>query len=267
MIAIDFSPSLHGHFLEYIINRYIFNCVKIVDVFEESGASDIIETNKEYQDSLIAKCDHYSEFNKEYPHGTTSVIYIKHTERYDFVSFVNSFYRVFDRTNIKENSPQDIFKFHISNLEATSECDMRNRLYTKLFKRHFDELYSKKKTDTPVCNFEFGSFFTLHEFISSLRIIADFLNKQLIFNNNLVKDWSKFIKVNQGYQYLLIGETLVDSIIKGKNVLIEDNVFIHAYINCQLSHAFPIYTGSIFDDEKYPQSTLEVHNLINEHTT
>jgi hypothetical protein len=88
----------------------------------------------------------------------------------------------------------------------------------------------------------------------------------MTFNKALVNDWSNFIKVNQGYQFMNIAEDVIDSIIKGKSKEIEDNVFVHAYINCHLSHAFPIYTGSIFDDEKYPTNTYEIYNLINEIT-
>ena len=267
MIAIDFSPSLHGHFLEYIINRYIYNCDEITSIFEDSGASDVIENDERYQRNLIVKCDHYSEFNKPYPQNTTSVIYIKHNTRYDFVSMVNSFYRVFDRTQDTNHSSADILKFHMNNLDASSVSDVRNRLYTKLFKRHFDELHIKKETNIPVIDFDFGSFFTLHQFIASLRRVADSLNTHMTFNKALVNDWSNFIKVNQGYQFMNIAEDVIDSIIKGKSKEIEDNVFVHAYINCHLSHAFPIYTGSIFDDEKYPTNTYEIYNLINEITT
>ena len=265
-VIVDFSPSLHGHFLEYMISRYIFDVPAVSNLFEGSGASDIIEKDTTYRNATPVHCDHYSELNIDYPSSTKQIIYIKHNEDYDYVSLVNSFYRVFDRTNNENNSLEDILKFHMVNLQATSVQDMRNRLYTKLLKRHFRELYSKKETNLPVYEFDYGSFFVLHKFIASLRNIADVLSKKLIFNSELVNDWNQFIKVNQGYQYLNIAEQLITSIINNKEETIDDNVFIHAYINCQLSHAFPIYTGAIFDDEKYPTNTKEIYNLINEIT-
>jgi len=246
-IVIDFSPSLHGHFLEYMVNRYIFNSTAVKELFEETGASDIIEKDPQYQESPV-HCDHYSEFDIEYPHNTRYIIYVKHNKKYDFISLVNSFYRCFDRSNVEKSTPEDILAFHIKNLEANSERDMRNRLYTKLYKRYFDELGSKRETALPTYEFDFGAFFSLGKFVAELRKVAEFLGETLTFNQSLVADWEKFIEVNQGYQYLQIANHLLESIIKGREEAIKDNVFIHAYLNCHLSHAFPI-------------------NLINEHTT
>jgi|APSaa5957512622_1039677.scaffolds.fasta_scaffold81231_2 hypothetical protein len=66
-IVLDFSPSLHGHFLEYIVNVYIFGLPKIENIFNSSGAAHVIDTNKPYQRSKVVHGNHYSIGVKPYP--------------------------------------------------------------------------------------------------------------------------------------------------------------------------------------------------------
>ena len=58
-MAIDFAPGLHGHFLEYVINRYIFGVTCDVDsIFQSSGAVHAINVDSDYQKNKIANRGH-----------------------------------------------------------------------------------------------------------------------------------------------------------------------------------------------------------------
>jgi hypothetical protein len=63
MIAIDFYSGSHGHFLEYVINTYIFKGSKIKNIFTDLGTSHLIRDDISYMDQRMVEARHYSEFN------------------------------------------------------------------------------------------------------------------------------------------------------------------------------------------------------------
>ena len=55
-LALDFAPGLHGHFLEYVCNRYIFKVpYEKNTVFQSTGACHTINTDSEYQKNKVVR--------------------------------------------------------------------------------------------------------------------------------------------------------------------------------------------------------------------
>ena len=63
MIALDFFSGSHGHFLEYLINTYIFKGPRVPDVLTKLGTSHNIRNNADYMNCRIVEARHYSEFS------------------------------------------------------------------------------------------------------------------------------------------------------------------------------------------------------------
>ena len=63
MILLDFYSGSHGHFLEYLINVYIFQCPLVDKFFTNLGTSHGIRNSSNYMNSRLIVAGHYSEFN------------------------------------------------------------------------------------------------------------------------------------------------------------------------------------------------------------
>jgi len=60
MISIDFVPGSHGHFLEYVCNKYIMGQQIDFDPFNSAGASHAKFQNEEYNRDKQFSALHYS---------------------------------------------------------------------------------------------------------------------------------------------------------------------------------------------------------------
>ena len=164
MIAIDFAPGLHGHFLEYVINKFIFGVPsETKNIFQSTGAAHCINWDTTYQKNKIAERGHFSSFDYNYPDKTEKIIWIKHDQELDFVLLINQFDRCSpDAVKSNDFNIDDIKKLHLDNMfdRASTPKDLRDNWYNKLLEFHNNKITSlKHSTDLPVFDFNYGSFF------------------------------------------------------------------------------------------------------------
>ena len=77
-VALDFAPGLHGHFLELVLNKYVYKVpFNGTNIFQSSGAVHAINVDQEYQRLKIVHQSHFSSFNKKYPETTEKVVFVK----------------------------------------------------------------------------------------------------------------------------------------------------------------------------------------------
>ena len=266
--VIDFAPGLHGHFLEYVINRYIFKVSTTVDlIFQSSGACHAINTDACYQTSKIINKGHYSSFEYIYPVGTEKIVFIQHNPYLDFILLTNMHYRCHpDSINTIDFNVEEIKRLQESMMFSGSPPALKNNWYTKLTERHFDLTELKPKTQLPVLYFNFRSFFALDTFLLEIRKTADFLGHTFAFDNSLVSLWKEFIQRNQGYNKWVNGNQLFENIVAGIDTPIDDDWKTHAYINYKISKTFALYDHpDLFLLGQYPSSTSQVHDIIVNH--
>ena len=60
---LDFHGASHGHFLEYLINTWIYNGPRVKQVFTELGSSHNPQQDKFYVESKMIKCGHFTEMD------------------------------------------------------------------------------------------------------------------------------------------------------------------------------------------------------------
>ena len=267
-MAIDFAPGLHGHFLEYVINRYIFGVTCDIDsIFQSSGAVHAINVNTDYQQNKIANRGHYSSFDVQMPNDTSYVVFIKHNPKLDFILLTNIYHRCHtDTVNILDFNVKEIEKLHLTMMatDAHTPKELRENWFTKLQERHFDMTEKYPTTTVPVFDFNFSSFFSLPEFLLELQRVAKFLNVTFKFDQSLSLLWQDFIDRNQGYYLYSQGQEILNAIYNKQTKSIPDNWMLHAYLNYEIAKTFDLYDGALYND-KYPSNTLEAHDIIIKH--
>lgn len=270
MILIDYAPGLHGHFLEFVINRYIFNVEYSIDsIFQSTGAAHVINIDPVYQQNRIVKSLHYSSVlnHEQYDVQLDKIIFIKHNPTFDFVLLTNIFHRCHPEVdNQADVDAELVTAFHIQLMDnATTDRDLKNNWFTKLNERHFPDTEKRAQSNISIFEFDFGSFFDLTHFLYELRQVADYLERTCKFDASLVNLWNEFIDRNQGYQAYTLGNTLLSHIYNNHAVEIPNNWQLHAYMNDVISKTFCIYDGELFAAEQYPNNTQQVHKIILDH--
>jgi hypothetical protein len=270
MILIDFAPGTHGHFLEFVVNRYIFGVEYSIDsIFQSTGAAHVINVDPVYQKNKIVTSQHYSSLtnNTRYPNYNNKIIFIKHNLQFDFVLLTNIFYRCHpDVVRSKESDADLIIQFHTQLMgDMVTDLDSRNNWFAKLHERHFDKTAKQAHSNVPVLEFDFGSFFDLTKFLTELQQTAMYLEMTFKFDHSLVELWNKFMEKNQGYQLYNLGNSLLSSAYNNLNVEIPNDWKLHAYMNYVISNTFRLYDGELFESAIYPTNTQQIHKIIIDH--
>ena len=269
MILIDFAPGLHGHFLEFVINRYLFNVEYSNDtIFQTTGAAHLINVDPVYQKNKIVESQHYSSLSNQQRYNTQykKIIFIKHDWKLDFVLHTNVFYRCDpDALKNKDFPVDEIIAHHLLLLGNGSDLRLRNVWFALLHERHFDALTKQVHSDVPVFEFDFGSFFDLTKFLLELQQTAVYLEMTFKFDQSLVDLWNEFMEKNQGYRLYSLGNNLLSSAYNNLNVEIPNDWKLHAYMNYVISDTFRLYDGELFESAIYPTNTQQIHKIIIDH--
>ena len=276
MIAIDFAPGLHGNFLEFVINRYIFDVPYSVDsIFQNSGAAHKINQDTVYQQHKKTYWGHFSAYGDNYPDSVNKVIWIKHNPKLDFVLLTNIFYRCHPGAVLRNDiSILDQKKFHVNLMENSiwSQAEtgslklLRMNWYTKFQERHFFETEKYPNTNLPVYEFDYSSFFSLPDFIIELQRVSEFLNITLKYDTSLDKLWQEFVLINQGFNNYKQAQQILSNTLSNALFPIDTNDWqLQAWLNHNLSKMFRIHDGKLFDTEQYVDNTQSLYALIQQH--
>ena len=265
---VDFAPGLHGHFLEYVINKYIFKVsAEVESIFQNSGACHVINTDACYQIGKIIKQGHYSSFGYTYPSSAEKIVFIQHNPQLDFILLTNIYYRCHpDSMQKTDFNVEEIKQLQQSMMFVGSDSELKSNWYSKLMERNFELTEKVPVTDLPVLFFDFGKFFSLDSFLEEINRTAHFLEHTFQFDSSLVDLWHDFIRRNQGLALSREGELLFTQICQGTRAPIPDDWKLHAFLNYKISKTFDLYDDlKLFGLESYPESTKQVHDIIMNH--
>ena len=266
MIALDFAPGLHGHFLEYVANRYIYYVDEIKDLFMSSGAVDRIKTFEDYQKTKTVSCGHYSSYDVRYSKDCTHHVFIRHNPDLDIVLLTNIYHRCFGAP-VYDHDAQKIEDYHRDLMSGQEDWELKNNWYAKLTERHFDATFVYKRRHLPTFDFDFACFFDFTKFVFELQRLSKFLDMTLRYDSTLYELWRKFMDCNQGYKLYAQANEILSSAYGNKPQVIPDNWKLHAYINFVLSKSFRIFDGQLHSNSKYPTDTCELYDIIQYHLT
>lgn len=281
-LRIDFYSGAHGNFLEYILNRFVFNIESaktIVSPFTTLGSSHIKNSNKAYLEDRIAIASHYSSYPILYKNGQKLPPndYIVRIEVDNFYPIIyNSEVRGADIeldlenfSNLKYDKFSDLRKTIIEQagkVENIPRFITRNIYYAKIMEKKFgvNIMNDWILDDHLIYNMPSSSFYSYIEFVQQLGLISKFVGIEFTVDytpSSLLDIHKEFLEKNQGYQSMVKCNAIIESILTNKDCDINCNVLEEAYINSYLSTTFEIYEGECFGN-LYPKNAQEIYKLI-----
>jgi len=215
-VVIDFCSGQHGHFLEYVMSKYIYNIDMTDDLFDEMGTCDGFAEDPNYQQVIRRVHSTHATVRKRPVSPTLPIIFIKHCSqlKYDYIWMVNFFFKV----NFVRDGYRDQTEHRTEELVARHKENWYGKLEHKQFHEEIG-LYKECALPNVKFDFRFEAFFSLQEFLIELQRVAEFLNRQLTINDSLITLWHEFINKNQGYTHYTTASTLLDGIVNGESIV------------------------------------------------
>lgn len=259
---LDFYSGSHGHFLEYLINTYIFRKPKVKNIFTELGTSHGIREDQTYMKNRVIKDGHYTEFN--YPADTP--------DKLIRITINTAMEKVVYQINVDSRAgeiPQDKKMELMADKFKKNTAMLRNNYYSKLtdVEHGYPLPTNWRWTDVPGFEIPMGSLYNLNELYSSLKQSAEFLSHSFNPDPSLVELWQKFINLNQGVQIWKKCSNLVENALAAQECAFSSSVQEQALINYLLTQTIGICSGPLFDSNDYPQNTLELFQEIHSYIT
>lgn len=261
--VIDFWAGSHGHFLEYVINCWIFKCARTVDLFTHTGACHRAkQTDKRYQQESLIVCGHFSQLNLEISCLPEKLIRIVVD---DFVGAccyqINVICRAGDIPK-KDKELKNIASHVLNNPEI-----LRGDYFAKLSNAaHAWSLPVEWKfQQVQSLEINMSLLYDFFTFLEVMQNISDFLQNKFSPDQELFYLWQEFIERNQGWQsWNLCNEILKDT-ISNRDREINLGVEQQALLNVLLSRTVGMFDGDLFTSPNYPSNTKEIYELVKLH--
>jgi hypothetical protein len=262
MIALDFFSGSHGHFLEYVINTWIFKGPRVSNIFTDLGTCHQIRKDPAYMHNKIVHAGHYTEFCKEL-NSPTKVIRINIDN-----NWVNWVYQINVMSRAGDIPLEKKLKL-TGNDVRHSPGQLRNEWYAKFNSQ--DHGYPLpvewRWPDAPAFDFAMQSLFDPLEFYNNLHTLSEFLEMTFVPDQELYDLLQKFLELNQGWQYYTKSKKIVCAAFAGENTVFDSNEISQALINSMLTKSVGMFDGGLFADDAYPQTTKEIWNAVHHHQT
>jgi hypothetical protein len=260
MTYLDFFSGSHGHFLEYVINTWLFKSPRVSNIFTEHGSCHRIRNNTAYMAHRIVEAAHYTEFDisKNIP---TKLIRINFNQ-----DWTNWIYQINVMSRAGDIPLEKKLKL-IPESVRNSPAKLRNEWYAKFNSTVAGYPLPDNWRWPDAAVFEFGmeSLFDLVEFYSELYRLAEFLEITFVPDQELSDLLEEFLTRNQGWQHYKECKQLVHAAIAGKDIAFFSNEILQALINSLLSKSIGIFDGELFDNDSYPTTTGQIWNILDRH--
>jgi hypothetical protein len=264
MIAIDFYSGSHGHFLEYVVNTYIFKGPKIENIFTDLGTSHLIRQNKPYMNQRIAEARHYSEFDLTTDFDFGKIIRITID---DLIG--NICYQI--NVNCRAGDiPADKKNLMIPKTVRASSAMLRQSYYSKfLFSEH--GYPTPKSSDWKIGSadnsFEIpmSSMYNIVDFYKILSELSDFLEQTFVPDVDLYNTWCKFVKLNHGLNSWKKCQSVFEHVVSKKNINFLFETHEEALLNALFTLSFKIHDGPLFELDQWPSNTSDIYNMLEMH--
>jgi hypothetical protein len=258
MMLLDFYSGSHGHFLEYLINVYIFQCPRVDNIFTSMGTSHGIFKDTGYMDSRIIVAGHYSEFNLQTT-DPTSVVQIQISSEYGKAIYqINVDCRAGDipTEKKKQNLP--------TNIQLTPHL-LQNDYFSKLkFPEYGYKIPGNWRWSNPVCIYEFPmeSLFDLTALYSEMSKLSNFLNHSWNPDASLAKVWSEFIEANHGVQAWKKCKNILEIGLSNNPLDFDCTPWEQALLNLMTQQAIGCL---LCETNDFPKNTQEIYQIIHQH--
>ena len=260
MIYLDFFSGSHGHFLEYVINTWIFKGPRVDNIFTELGTCHRIRDNSVYVANKIVHARHYSEFDVDCV-KPSKVIRINIGDDWDnWIYQINVLARAGDIPLEKKLSTTP------SQVRNTPN-KIRNEWYARFNSQEHGYLrpHTWRWQPVPAFDFSMKTLFDPVSFYIELHSLSKFLEMTFVPDHELYQLLTQFLDLNQGWQYYTKSKQAVDHALAGRNVEFSGDEISQALINSMLTKCVGIFDGELFDGDRYPNNTAQLWNCVDHH--
>ena len=259
MIFLDFFSGSHGHFLEYVINTYIFTGPRVANFFTELGASHGIRRDADYMNSRIVCAAHYTEFDIDILEKPAQVVRISTATQMEKIIYqINIMHRAGD-------IPVEKKIMLIPESVRNNESQLRLDYFSKLTDTGYLLPGNWRWNDVPNYEFAMGSLFDLCNFYIELKKLAHFLNHSFNPDESLAQLWQEFMQRNQGWCYWKKSQDLITKSLANENFEFNADLWTQALLNCLLMQSIGICDGVLFDDDTYPSNTNQLYQIVQQY--
>jgi hypothetical protein len=260
MIYLDFFSGSHGHFLEYVINTWLFKGPRVSHIFTSGGTSHGIRSDQMYMQHRMIQAAHYSEFDIALSNPSKLVRISIDQPWSNWIYQINVMTRAGD-------IPLEKKIMHVPESVRNESNKLRNNWYAKFnFSENGYQLPGNwTRPDLPSFDFPMESLFDTMKFYTELYKLAGFLETTFVPDQELSALLDDFLNKNQGWQYYTKSKQLVAYAFAGKKVDFTSDEILQALINSMLSASVGVFDGKLFDQDTYPSDTLGLSASISEH--
>lgn len=260
MIYLDFFSGSHGHFLEYVINTWLFKGPKVPNIFTTLGASHNIRNHYAYMKERLACAAHYSEFSIKSPCPSKLVRISITNDWANWIYQINILSRAGD---VPIEKKLLLTPSQVRNVPK----DLRNEWYAKfnLANHGYPRPGNWQWQDLPSYNFPMESLFDHATFYSELYQLSKYLDTTFVPDQELGTLLTDFLSKNQGWQYYSKCQYLIHQVFAGTNVDFSSDQILQALINSSLTKSVGMFDGMLFDQDDYPTNTRQLWDMIQIH--
>jgi hypothetical protein len=259
MIALDFYSGSHGHFLEYLINTYIFKGPKVPEIFTELGTSHNIRKDPDYMQSRSIFAAHYTEFGINTPSIPGKVVRISVETKIEKICYqLNVFCRAGD-------IPAENKLLCIPKEEQLTTAQLRNNFYSKLKTDGYRQPNNWRWNESNVFVFSMSALYDIYQLYQTLHELARFLEHSFNPDASLNELWKKFMLKNHGWNYWTNANNTLEKILSNSSTSIDLDIWGQAVLNYLISNAVGMYDGQLHDNDQYPSNTANIYQLIQNH--
>lgn len=279
MDKIDFFGGCHGNFLEVMLDMFVYGnkAMSGKPLFNANGAVHLKSEEADYNPPI--RCGHYS-YNKTPFESNDNVIEIHVSDTDMLVALTNSLQRAGDEV-------LDISHLHIDTIKKLIALPKAHRFLHDLITEHGEHntypkqtirnyFYSKfNDTNNGLSlfntfmhkgnkhQFPFSAFFNLEEFYLHLNKCAYFLNLNFYPTKECANVWFNFIARNQGYESDKKCKIIIQSILDGSSMPIENLTLVEeAWIAYRISKILRCYEHPLLTAENFPADTYSLSNAL-----
>jgi len=279
MEKIDFFGGTHGHFLELMINLFIYQIeFNEENFFTENGTCHTMNKNLSYRPKI--KCHHYSYFNKIPFNFNDLVIEIHCNDDFMLPALVNSVTRAGDQIINLSNLEIDTIKKlshlpkaaglltnlsdHYGSQQHYPRSAIRNDFYSKFnIPEYGVDLFNTFNHIGKKLIFPFSAFFDYEELCLNLNKCAFFLGMNFYPTARTYQIWKKFIQVNQGYYSHKRCKKAMYAILAGDSMNISDfDVVEEAWLLNQVTRIFRCFDHPLLITDQFVSDTKDFSKII-----
>lgn len=255
---IDFHGATHGHFLEYIVNTWIYQGPRVDNVFTELGTCHKPQRNPTYLAGRQIYCGHFTELGVGGNVSPKKLVRITtDTDRGKMIHMINNMYRVGDITLLGsyQNIPAEV---------RNSAVRLRNDWYSKLVddENQYRLHYEWRWTTTPSFEFPMENLYDLSMLYQTMYDCASYLEQRFVPDQELYQIWHQFMDLNQGVQMFNKCKKLVESALAQHSVEFDSTEPEQALINVMLGHVVGLFDGPLFSHDQYPTNTMALWDHV-----